>query len=193
MAMHQMEAHPPRPHRLTVDNYFRMAEVGILGPDDRVELIDGEIIDMPPPGQLHAGTVNQLAHELFRAVNGRAILHTQNPVVLGRYSAPQPDIALLRPRVDYYKSALPRPADMLLAIEVADSSLSYDRGVKVALYGRHGVPELWVVDVRGKVLTRYQGPHSDGYMRVDEPDLAQPLVLGPPLDANVDLASLFAD
>src|SRR5690606_27297969 len=119
MAMHQMEGHPPRPHRLTVDDYFRMAEVGILGPDDRVELIDGEIIDMPPPGTLHVGTVNQLADVLHEAIRGRAIVHTQNPVVLGRYSAPQPDVALLRRRADYYKSALPRPADMLLAIEVA--------------------------------------------------------------------------
>lgn len=193
MAMYQAESHAPRLHRLTVEDYYRMAEVGILGPDDRVELIEGEIIEMPPPGHLHVGTVDQLAYLLYRAVGDRAIVHAQNPVVLGRYSAPQPDLALLRPRTDYYKSALPRSQDILLAIEVADSSLRYDRDVKAALYGRHGVPELWIVDVRGKVLTRYRDPHSDGYARIDEPDLAQPIALGPPLDATVDLGALFAD
>src|SRR5688572_11924143 len=104
----------PRRHSLTVEDYYRMAEVGILGPDDRVELIEGEIIDMPPPGELHSGTVAQLHYLLQRAVGDRAIVFDQSPAILGRYSAPQPDLALLKPRTDFYKSALPRPADILL-------------------------------------------------------------------------------
>jgi Uma2 family endonuclease len=101
----------PRRHSLTVEDYHRMAEVGILGPDDRVELIEGEIIDMPPIGELHAGTVTQLHYVLQHAVGDRAIVFEQNPAILGRYSAPQPDLPLLEPRADFYESALPRPAD----------------------------------------------------------------------------------
>ena len=154
--MYSLTTDEPRRHSLTVEDYYRMAEVGILGPDDRVELIEGEIIDMPPPGELHAGTVSQLDHLLQRAVGDRAIVFVQNPAVLGRYSAPQPDLALLRPRPDFYKSALPRSGDILLIIEVADTSLRYDRDVKVGLYARHTIPELWLIDVRGKRLTRYR-------------------------------------
>ena len=170
-----------------------MAEVGILGPDDRVELIEGEIIDMPPPGELHAGTVSQLDHLLQRAVGDRAIVFVQNPAVLGRYSAPQPDIALLRSRADFYKSALPRSGDILLIILVADTSLRYDRDVKVGLYARHTIPELWLIDVRGKRLTRYRDPTAGAYSRVDEPDLGSPVEIGGMPGMAVDLDAVFAD
>jgi Uma2 family endonuclease len=170
-----------------------MAEVGILGPDERVELIDGEIIDMPPPGELHSGTVDQLAYLLINAVGGRAIVRNQNPTVLGRHSAPQPDLALLRPRTDFYKSAQPQAADVLLMIEVADSSLRFDRDVKSALYARHAIPEFWLIDVRGKRLTRYGSPRAAGYARVDEPDLGAPVEIPGLAGASVALAALFAD
>jgi Uma2 family endonuclease len=168
-----------------------MAEVGILGRDDRVELIDGEIIDMPPPGQLHSGTVDQLAWLLMRAVDARAIVRVQNPAVLGRYSAPQPDLALLEPRADFYKSGHPRPGDIFLMIEVADTSLRFDRDVKAKLYARHGVPELWLIDVRGKRLTRYRQPVDGAYARVDEVDVRIPVEPDQLPGVQVQLDALF--
>jgi Uma2 family endonuclease len=183
----------PRRHSLTVEDYYRMAEIGILGPDDRVELIEGEIIDMPPPGELHSGTVIQLDHLLQRAVGDRAIVCVQNPAVLGRHSAPQPDLALLKPRADFYKTALPRSPDILLIIEVADTSLRYDRDVKAGLYARHGIPELWLIDVRGKRLTRYRDAVSGAYSRIDEPDLVSRVEIGGLHGVALDLAAVFAD
>jgi Uma2 family endonuclease len=193
MAMYRSETHEPRPRRLTVEDYYRMAEVGILGPDDRVELIDGEIIDVPPPGELHAGTVAQLNRLLERVVGNSAIVWSQNPAVLGRYSVPQPDVALLRSRADFYKSGLPRAGDVLLLVEVSDSSLHFDRDVKAALYAEHAIPEFWLVDVRSKRITRYRDPRGRGYMRVDEPDLGAPVEIPGLADTSVALAALFAD
>ena len=181
----------PRRHRLTVDDYYRMGEVGILAPDARVELIDGEIIDMAPPGNLHAGTVDQLSALLWRSVGDGALLRIQNPVRLDGYSEPQPDVALLRPRADYYKSAHPRPEDVWLVIEVADTSLRYDRDVKAGLYARNGIAELWLVDVQDHRLTRYRGPAKGSYGRVDQPDLGLPLTIDALPDARIDLSTLF--
>lgn len=191
--MHAEVPDAPRRHRLTVDDYYRMAEVGILGPRDRVELIDGEIIDMAPVAELHGGTVAQLHRLLDRAAGDRAIPWVQSTIVLGRHSAPEPDLALLRPRADFYKSGLPRPADILLVVEVADSSLRYDRDVKAALYARHAVPELWLGDVRAKRLVRYRDPGAEGYARMDEPDLSAPVPIPGVDGATVSLAALFAD
>lgn len=193
MAMYRSETYEPRPHRLTVEDYYRMAEVGILGPEDRVELIDGRVIDMSPPGELHVGTVFQLDDLLRQVLGGRALVAVQSPTLLGRYSLPQPDIALLHPRPDFYKSALPQPRDVLLVIEVADSSLRYDRGEKAALYARHGIREYWLIDVRGKRLLRYRDPGGAGYERVDEPDLGAPVDIPGIAGASVALAALFAD
>jgi Uma2 family endonuclease len=183
---------PPRPRRLTVEDYYRMGEVGILRSDECVELIEGEIIDMSPPGHLHAGTVDQLADLLHRAVGDRAIVRVQNPVLLDRYSEPQPDLALLLPRADFYKSTRPRSVDVLLVIEVADTSLTYDCEVKVALYARHGIPEVWVVDIRGHRLLRYRDPSRGVYARVDEPNVGAPLELHSPVGVRIGLGALFA-
>jgi len=181
----------PRRHRLTVADYYRMGEVGILAPDARVELIDGEIIDMAPPGSLHAGTVNQLTLLLLRAMGEHALLQVQNPVRLDAYSEPQPDLALLRPRADFYKSRHPRPGDVWLVIEVADTSLRYDRDVKASLYARSGIAELWLLDVQDRRLTRYRGPAKGSYGRVDQPDLSVPLTIDSLPDVLIDLSTLF--
>ena len=183
----------PRRHRLTVEEYNRMGEAGILRPDERVELIEGEILDMAPPGSRHAGTVNQLLGLLQRAVGDRAILLVQNPISLGSHSEPQPDFALARPREDYYKSAHPRATEVLLVIEISDASLRFERDVKVSLYARHGIPEVWLIDLRGKRLTRYRNPTEGAYARVDEPDVGAPLEVGAVADVRVDLGPLFAD
>ena len=184
-------AEPFQRHRYTVDEYRRMVEHGIIDADARVELIEGEIIDVPPIGSTHGGIVNQLNRALGRAVGDAAIVHVQNTVVLGDHSQPQPDIALLRPRDDFYKRANPGPEDVLLAIEVADSTLAYDREVKVPLYARHGIVETWLIDVKGRRVTAFREPGPDGYgRRVELAELGAvaPLLLP---EAVVDLSGLF--
>ena len=181
----------PRRHWLTVDDYYRMAEVGILDPEARVELIDGEIIDMAPPGSLHAGTVSYLTEVLMRAVEGRATVLAQNPVRLSQYSEPQPDLALLRRREDFYRERHPRAEDVLLIVEVAASSLRFDRKTKLPLYARHGIPEMWLVDLGGRRLVRYRGPQHGSYALVDEPDLATAIDVSALSGTAVDLHRLF--
>jgi Uma2 family endonuclease len=181
----------PRRHRLTVADYYRMGEAGILAPDARVELIDGEIIDMAPPGDLHAGTVDQLVALLSRGIGDRALLRVQNPISIDGYSEPQPDIALLRPRADYYKTSRPRPQDVWLVIEVADTSLRHDRDEKMPLYARSAIAEAWLVDLVDRQLTRYRNPLRGVFGRVDKPDLGVPLEIGALADVRLDLSTLF--
>jgi Uma2 family endonuclease len=181
----------PRRHRLTVADYYRMGEAGILAPEARVELIDGEIIDMAPIGSAHVSSVLQLDHLLKDAVKGKALVLVQAPIVLGDYSAPQPDLALLRPRTDYYRSSLAGPGDVLLIVEVALSSLRFDRDDKIPLYAHHGIPEVWLVDVDAKRLIRYGNPQQDAYARSDEPDLGCPLEIAALPETRVDLSKLF--
>ena len=159
----------PARHRLSVDDYHRMAEVGILRAEDRVELIDGDLIDMAPIGQEHAAVVSGLAEALFVACAGRAIVWPQNPIRLDAASEPQPDLAVLRRRADFYRrGARPGPADVLLLVEVADSSLRFDRGVKLALYARAGIGEVWIVDVKRGMVEAYSGPAGDRFGRMAE-------------------------
>ena len=181
----------PRRHRLSVSDYYRMAEVGILAPDARVELIDGEIFDMAPPGSLHAATVDRLNEILTRSVGGKAAVRVQNPVRLSELSEPQPDLALLRRRDDFYSQHHPGPADVLLVVEIADSSLRFDRDTKVSLYAVHGIPEMWLVDLRGQRLVRHRAPRQGSYTQVDEPDLKAPLEVSALSGVVVELQRLF--
>ncbi|WP_322801043.1 Uma2 family endonuclease [Thermoflexus sp.] len=153
--------------RFTVEEYHRLAEAGILREDERVELIEGAIREMPPISSAHAGAVNRLLDRLFSLqAKGQGIVSVQNPIRLGPYSEPQPDLALLRPRADFYASAHPGPSDVLLVIEVAESSADYDREHKLPLYGRAGIPEAWVVDLaRGEVVVG-RDPSPEGYRAI---------------------------
>lgn len=154
----------PVRHRLDVDRYDRMAEAGIFDRDERIELIDGALIDMAPIGQGHEGAVNALTEALFLAFAGRAIVSPQNSLRLDRLNVPQPDFAVLRRRADFYATGdRPGPADVLLLVEVADSSLRYDRTVKLPLYARAGVPEYWIVDLPGRVVEAYRSPAGDRF------------------------------
>jgi Uma2 family endonuclease len=157
---------PVAKHRFTVDEYHRMAAAGILGEDDRVELIEGEIIEMSPIGSGHAARVKRLNRLLVRRLGDRAIVQVQDPVVLGRFSEPGPDLAVLKPRDDFYAERHPQPADTLLVVEVADSSRAFDRTVKAPLYARHGIPEMWVVDVIDQVVEIYRRPLRGAYREV---------------------------
>ena len=189
--MSHTAADGPRRHRLTVADYYRMGEAGILAPDARVELIDGEIIDMPPIGSPHAGSVNHLVKLLAQAVGDHAVLLVQNPVVLGDHSSPQPDLALARPRADFYASGHPQPGDLMLVVEVADTSLRFDRDDKIPLYARHGIPEVWLVDLKARRLVRYRNPQQGAYALIDEPDLGSPLEIGALTETRLDLNRLF--
>jgi Uma2 family endonuclease len=161
---------PPLRHRLTVTDFHRMAEAGILGEDDRVELIDGELFDMSPIGSRHAGTVLHLTGLFNRAVGDTALVSVQNPVMLGEHSEPEPDIALLRPRSDVYTCSHPEAKDVLLLIEVADTSVGFDRDVKTPLYARHEVPEIWLLDLTKRCLEIHRRPSAEGYRVVLRPD-----------------------
>ncbi len=145
----------------TIEEYHRMAETGILRPEDRVELINGEILEMSPIGSHHASCVNNLNRALVLGLGMRAVVSPQNPVQIPVHSEPEPDVAVLRPRS--YKTAAPTAEDVLLLIEVAETSLRFDRTVKLALYARAGMPEYWLVDVSAETVTAYRRPAGETY------------------------------
>jgi Uma2 family endonuclease len=168
-----------RRYRFSVDEYHRMAAAGVFGEDDRLELLDGDIVEMSPIGRRHAAAVARAAQALYRLTATRAIVWSQNPIRLGEHSEPQPDIALLRPRDDYYAEALPTPEDVLLVIEVADTSVAVDWRVKLPLYARAGIREAWLLVLPGGDATAapagrrpaaslevHREPSADGYREI---------------------------
>lgn len=158
-----LSRYPATPRRLwTVDEYHQMGEAGILTEDDRVELIEGELVEMAPIGSEHVAASNALTRLLVLAVGDRWIVSVGNPVRLTRRSEPQPDFAVLKPRDDYRKT-LPRPEDTMLAVEVANTSLDFDRKVKLALYARNGIPEVWIVNLVAGEVEVYREPVGDSY------------------------------
>ena len=148
----------PSRHLISVDAFHRMGETGILGPADRVELIEGEIIDISPIGVLHAAIVDALVRFFTRCAGESVFIRCQNPLRLDDISEPEPDIGILRPRADFYTTSHPGPPDVLLVIEVADTSLAYDLGTKVPLYARHGIPEVWVIDAATRRTRVFRQP-----------------------------------
>ena len=151
-------------HRFTVDDFARMGEAGILTEGDRVELIDGEVREMTPIGPPHAWIVDRLTVLVAARLPETAHLRVQGPIRLGRHTEPQPDLSVAR-RKQAYTNRHPDADDLLLVIEVSDSSLQYDRGEKVPRYGKAGVPETWLVDVSARTVTAYTGPGPEGYAR----------------------------
>lgn len=149
--------------RFTVEEYEQMGRAGILGEDDRVELIDGEIVEMTPIGRRHAAAVNRLTALLSRVLGDAALVSVQNPIRLGEHSEPQPDLALLLPKADFYASGHPIPADVFVLVEVAETSAETDRRVKMPLYAHSGIQEVWLVDLDQETITIYRDPTPDGY------------------------------
>ena len=148
-------------HRVTVDEFHKMAEAGIFMEDDRVELIDGEMVDMAPIGSRHASIVKRLTNLLVTLAQGRAIVSAQDPLRLAIHSEPEPDLMLLKPRADFYSEAHPGAEDVLLLIEVCDTSVSYDREVKLPLYARHGVAEVWLIDLEARRVESCRMPQPE--------------------------------
>ena len=168
-----------------------MGETGVLRPDTRVELLDGSIIDMSPIGPLHGGSVKRLIRLFSRLSAGRWLVSAQDPVHLGEFSEPQPDLMLLKPADDDYTSRHPRPEDVYLLVEVADVSLDFDRNEKLPAYGRAGIPEVWILNLGAKALEVYREPHFSGYgsqRTLRAGDTAAPLAFP---DGSVQVAELL--
>jgi len=178
-------------HRFSVKEYYRMAETGVLKPDARVELISGEIIDVSPIGPFHGGLVKRLSRLFNLQATGRWMVSTQDPVRLDDHSEPEPDVMLLKPVADDYTSRHPQPSDVFLLIEVADSTLEYDREEKLPAYGRAGIAEVWIVNLQDATIEVYREPHFTGYGNkavLRAGDQAKPLAFP---DAAVNVAELL--
>ena len=179
-------------HRVTVDEYYRMAEDGRLAPDARTELIEGEVIEMPSMGSSHAGTVDRLGYLLGPILGESARIRVQHPIHLDNYSEPQPDLAVVLPRDDFYRSRHPTPADTYLLIEVSQSTLRLDLKVKVPLYARHQVREVWVVDLENNRIHLFRSPQNDAYADVSICEKPGVVALSALPGVTVDLSELFA-
>jgi Uma2 family endonuclease len=165
-----------------------MADVGILEPGERVELIEGEVVRMAAIGSRHAACVKRLNQLLSDAVREDALVQVQDPMRLDEFSEPEPDIALLRPRPDFYATRHPRPEDALLIVEVADATIAYDRDVKMRLYAHAGILEYWIVDLPAGRVEVYRDPGNEGYGEVTvlrRGDTLRPVAL-PDLEARVN-------
>jgi Uma2 family endonuclease len=170
-------------HRWTVDEFHQMASAGLLDETDRVELIEGEMIDMAPIGSKHAYLVDKLAQVLTRNC-GSQLVRVQNPIRVGERSEPQPDIAVVKGR--NYMEAHPTAADVLLVVEVSDSTLEYDRDIKLGLYARHGIPEVWLLDVNAREITLYREPAEGQFRLIRKPTAAE--LVSPMLMPAVSIA-----
>ena len=176
----------------TREEYHRMGEVGILKPTDRVELIRGEIVKKLPPGRRHRAFVDNLNQLLVLRLAGRAIVSVQNPVVVSDDSEPEPDLKIIRRRSLPYKEREAHAEDVLLLIEVADSSLAYDRSTKLALYAETGIPEYWVVNCITESLEIYRAPEGDRYREVSRVAGGATVTLQAFPDVALTLAEIFA-
>jgi Uma2 family endonuclease len=153
----------PERMRISVDRYQKMVETGVLTEYDRIELIDGDMINMAPIGPNHAAVTARLTKLFVLSLVDSAIVSPGGPIKLGEYSEPQPDLMLLKPRADFYATRIPTPPDVLLLVEVSDSSLAFDQSTKRALYARHGIAEYWVADIPRQRIHVYCQPTVDGY------------------------------
>jgi len=176
--------------RFTLGEYQRMGEAGILSEDDRVELIEGEIVEMTPIGARHAGTVARIGHVFSRRLGERVIVWAQNPIQLPlQDSEPQPDVTLLRPRPDFYTLSHPRAGDVFLLVEVMDTSVERDRRVKLPLYAMAEIPEVWLVDLNTDPVEVYRQPAAGGYGDARVVERGEPLTI----EAFPDLVLTPAD
>lgn len=184
--------------RFTIEEYHRLADVGFLTEDDRVELIRGEIMQMAAKGTPHTNCCRDLLRELAALVASRAELQCQDPIVLPSNSEPEPDFAILRKRADNYRFALPNADDVLLVIEIADSTIKYDQEVKVPLYAEAGIPDYWIFNLVKNHLETYSEPYQElrgsfgyGVKRIILPSNTVALSCFP--DLSLDLSKVFPE
>lgn len=155
-------------HLFSVDDYHQMGEAGVFASDERVELLGGEVIEMSPIGSRHSAIVNRLNRILIQALGDTVIVQVQGPVRLSDLSEPEPDLTLLRDRGDFYATAHPRPADVLLVIEVSDTTIAKDRGVKRPYYAAAGIVETWIIDVAADVIEVGTDPGPADYRHIHQ-------------------------
>jgi len=177
--------------KLNVDDYYRMAEAGILGEDGRVEPIDGELIDMAPIGQDHVAAVNTLTRALILACGGRAIVSPRNPARLDWLNEPQPDFAVFRPRPDFYRTGNRPGPCRRSSPDRGGGSLQFDRVVKLRMYARAGIPEVWIIDLKRRMVDVQRGPAGDGYQETATHQPADTMALALAPDIKVPLDSVF--
>ncbi len=182
-----------RRRRFTVEEYYKLAEVGILAPDERVELLAGEIIKMAPIGSKHAGGVTQFAEEFSVRLGRRVTVRVQNPVRLSGGEEPEPDIAVLHRKDDGYASGHPGPEDVILLIEVADSSVGFDRRHKLPMYALHGIPEVWLGDINARRVEVHDEPMAAGYARVRVFDAGETLSPGAFPDLEIPVSHVMPE
>ncbi len=180
-------------HKFTVEHYHKMTESGILNKYDRVELIRGEIVEMAAIGTKHAGCVRCLCSLLSIKLRERALVDSQNPVKLNNNSEPQPDVVLLQPREDFYSLAHPQPKDIFLIIEVADSTVKYDREVKVPLYAEEGVVEVWLIDINEEWVEVFREPAKDGYKSVRKLSRGESLSIQAFADVSISVDEILGN
>jgi Uma2 family endonuclease len=154
--------------RFTADDYQRMGQVGILSEDDRVELIDGEVVAMTPIGARHNACVDGVNRAMVTGAGDQAIVRVQGSVRLDLYHEPEPDVVLLRPQADFYASRIPGPADILLVVEIAESSIEYDRDVKARIYAEAGISQYWLADLNANLVSCYSAPHAGTYRSLQQ-------------------------
>lgn len=175
-------------HRFNVDEYHRMGETGVLSEDDRVELIEGVVVEMAAMGTRHAGCMRVVDGLLHAQLGNTAVVSSQLPLRIGEYGEPEPDVAVLRWREDRYADVHPTPSDVLLVVEIADTSLAYDRGIKLPMYARAGIPEAVLIDLVTDTIERHTEPSKDGYRvvrRFKRGEVLRSTVL-PSLELRVD-------
>ncbi len=161
--------------KIKVGDYHRMFETGILTNQDKVELINGEIIEMSPSGSLHAAIVDRISNFLMQALGGQVIVRTQSPVQVSELSMPEPDICVLKPKNDFYAESHPLAQDIFLVIEVADTSYRYDKEVKLPVYAKAGIEEYWIINIERKEIEAHRAPHNEVFSKIDIIQLDQQL------------------
>jgi Uma2 family endonuclease len=174
-----------------INEYYRMTDAGILSEGDSVELIDGAVIEISPIGSRHAACVDRLNKLLNRLVAQGVIVSVQNPIILDDYSEPQPDISLLRHRPDFYEQGHPTPADILLVVEVADSSTQFDREIKLPLYAQAMLPEVWLVNLPDDTIERYSQPANGAYRITQTLKRGEVLISTAILNLNLDVNAIL--
>jgi Uma2 family endonuclease len=182
---------PLKRHRLTADQYQQLGAMGVLAPQTRVELINGEIIEMAPIGSRHWAMVNRIDLALKQAIGKRAVVSTQSSFRLDDHSEPEPDIGVFAWRDDFYSGALPTAAQTLLLVEVSDSTVRYDREVKLPMYAQRGIPELWIVDLDAKLFRVFRAPRGDDYLEAQATPSPGVVAIAALAGCAVDLGGLF--
>jgi Protein of unknown function (DUF820). len=150
-------------YHFTVDDFNNMTEKGLFDPTDRLDLIEGEIFEISPIGKLRARAVNFLSNLLVQFFAGTSVVSTQNPIILDDLSEPQPDIAILRHKSDFYRESHPHATDVLLVIEVADTTVEYDRMIKFPKYAKAGIPEAWFMNLDAERIEVHSNPKEQTF------------------------------